>query len=194
MVYCANELDKPSLLTADKLRHRTSTLFDSLDLPSEKREAFFRHMGYSESINRDVHQCPLALKEITEVGSFLDALYKGDTNISQRTQNEGEEIIEISHTGVETHVPENPEERRDTSKRMNKVDRIDTDEEPRQKIRRYRKWSQCDTAKVTAYFRTFIDDIDNLTTPRESLPSKKNVEDFLLKTLFSMMKIFLTMS
>ena len=68
--------------------------------------------------------------------------------ICQRTQNEGEEIIETSHTGVETHVPENPEERRDTSKRMNKVDRIDTDEEPRQKIRRYRKWSECDTAKL----------------------------------------------
>ena len=105
-------------------------------------------MGYSESINRDVYECLLALKEITEVGSFLNALDKGDTNISQRTQNEGEEIIETSHTGVETHVPENPEERRDTSKRMNKVDRIDTDEEPRQKKRRYRKWSQCDTAKL----------------------------------------------
>ena len=178
-----NELDNPSLLTADKLRHRTSTLFASLDLPREKREAFFRHMGHSESINRDVYQCPLALKEITEVGSFLNALDKGDPNISHRTQNEGEEIIETSHTGMETHVPENPEERRDTSKPMNKVDRIDTDEEPRQKIRRYRKWSQCDTAKVTAYFRTFIDDIDNLTKSRGSLPSKKNVEDFLLKNI-----------
>ena len=38
-------------------------------------------------------------------------------------------------------------------------------------------------SKVTAYFRTFIDDIDNLTIPRESLPSKKNVEDFLLKNI-----------
>ena len=176
-----NELDKPSLLTADKFRHRASTLFASLDVPREQREAFFRHMGHTESINRDVYQSPMALKEITEVGSFFNTLDKEGNKICQRTQNQGEEIIETSHTGVETHVPETPEEQQDASTRRNKVNRIDTDEKPKQKIRRYRKWSQGDAAKVAAYFTTFIDDTENLTTSKGSLPSKKSVEEFLEK-------------
>ena len=83
---------------------------------------------------------------------------------------------------METHVPENPEEQQDASTRRNKHRiNLDTDEKPTQKIRRYRKWSQGDAAKVAAYFATFIDDTENLTTSKGSLPSKKSVEEFVEK-------------
>jgi hypothetical protein len=41
-------LDRPDLLIADRFRHRASTLFAMMDVPEDKREAFYRHMGHSE--------------------------------------------------------------------------------------------------------------------------------------------------
>ena len=53
-------LEKPDLLIADKFRHRLSTLYAVLELPANEREAFYRHMGHSEAMNKHVYQCPLA--------------------------------------------------------------------------------------------------------------------------------------
>lgn len=44
-------LKQPNLLTADRFRHRRSTCFALLEMPQDKREVFYRHMGHSESIN-----------------------------------------------------------------------------------------------------------------------------------------------
>ena len=67
-------LERPELLIADKFKHRASTLFALTEVPEEKRHAFYKHMGHSQQINRDVYQCPLAVKEVTQVGKFLDTL------------------------------------------------------------------------------------------------------------------------
>ncbi|GFO11656.1 histone-lysine N-methyltransferase setd8-a [Plakobranchus ocellatus] len=71
VVYSCPNLQQPHLLIADKLRHRVSTLFAQLDLPAENREMFYRHMGHSEAINKNVYQCPQTVNEITRVGRFL---------------------------------------------------------------------------------------------------------------------------
>ncbi|XP_070191676.1 uncharacterized protein [Littorina saxatilis] len=68
-------LCKPQLLIADKFRHRASTLFSLQDVQdTSTREAFYRHMGHSEVINKTVYQCPLAIRELTAVGGFLQCL------------------------------------------------------------------------------------------------------------------------
>ncbi|KAK7487420.1 hypothetical protein BaRGS_00021382, partial [Batillaria attramentaria] len=69
-----DRLKKPNLLIADKFRHRASTLFALLDLPEQERESWYRHMGHSAAINKDVYQCPLAITEMTRVGGFLSKL------------------------------------------------------------------------------------------------------------------------
>ena len=66
-----DKLEKPELLIADKFRQRASTLFALLDLPSERRESFYRHMGHSETMNKNVYQCPLAIMELVEVGGLI---------------------------------------------------------------------------------------------------------------------------
>ena len=68
-------LEKPDLLIADKFRHRLSTLYAVLELPANEREAFYRHMGHSEAINKHVYKCPLAIGEIVNVGGFLKAVH-----------------------------------------------------------------------------------------------------------------------
>ena len=69
-----NQLKRPNLLIADKFRHRASTLYALLDVAEHEREPFFRHMGHSAEINRNVYQCPLAVTEITKVGGFLASI------------------------------------------------------------------------------------------------------------------------
>ena len=69
-------LQKPRLLIADKFRHRVSTIFALQELPTEKREMFYKHMGHTEAINRNVYQCPTAITEITEIANFLSQIDK----------------------------------------------------------------------------------------------------------------------
>ena len=68
------DLEKPKLLIADKFRHRASTLFAILDIPEQNRETFYRHMGHSAEINKTIYQCPTAIREVTEVGYFLNSM------------------------------------------------------------------------------------------------------------------------
>ncbi|XP_063419444.1 uncharacterized protein LOC134702479, partial [Mytilus trossulus] len=58
-------------INATQMRHYMSTVFANLDVPETDRQAFYRHMGHSEEINKNVYQCPLAVQEITKVGKFL---------------------------------------------------------------------------------------------------------------------------
>lgn len=63
-----------SSVTATRMRHRASTIYASMDVPARQREAFFSHMGHSDSINRDVYQCPLAIQEVTQVGKYFASI------------------------------------------------------------------------------------------------------------------------
>ncbi|KAK3800728.1 hypothetical protein RRG08_003133 [Elysia crispata] len=62
------KLEKPELLAADKFRQRISTLYAVLELPSYEREIFYRHIGHSGEINKNVYQCPFSIGEIVKVG------------------------------------------------------------------------------------------------------------------------------
>jgi len=74
-------LRQPQLLIADKFRHRASTIFALQDVPAGQRGTFYRYMGHSEQINEEVYQCPLAIREITQVGGFLHSLDTHGKNI-----------------------------------------------------------------------------------------------------------------
>ncbi len=63
-----------NLITATRYRHRASTYYALLDTTEEKRRVFYRHMGHGEPVNRDVYQCPLAIREITTVGPYLESI------------------------------------------------------------------------------------------------------------------------
>ena len=45
-------LENRSKLNATKNRHRVSTLYSALDLPTEKRDSFYDHMGHTGEMNK----------------------------------------------------------------------------------------------------------------------------------------------
>ena len=105
-------LERPELLIADKFRHRASTLFALTEVPEEKRHAFYKHMGHSQQINRDVYQCPLAVKEVTQVSTFLDTLDQethetSETHTLDQETHETSEthtLDQVTHENSETHT------------------------------------------------------------------------------------------
>lgn len=64
----------PQRMTATKMRHRISTLYAAMDIPSQDGELFCKHMGHSLQVNENVYQVPLAVAEINSVGSRLAQL------------------------------------------------------------------------------------------------------------------------
>ena len=52
-------------------------MYAAFDLPESKRALFFKHMGHSGQINEDIYQAPLAIQEVTHVGSVLHHIDTG---------------------------------------------------------------------------------------------------------------------
>ena len=89
-------MKKTHLLIADKYRHRASTLFAILDVPQHQRHVFYKHMGHSESINQNVYQCPLAIQEIPQIGSFFDNIDNQNLSPEIRDTNDNIEPSSVS--------------------------------------------------------------------------------------------------
>jgi hypothetical protein len=69
---CAKvRMEKPELVTWTNNRHRVSTIYAGLDISESDRDLFYKHMGHSAQMNRDVYQAPLALSSVTSVGKRL---------------------------------------------------------------------------------------------------------------------------
>jgi hypothetical protein len=68
------EVDDPQKITANKFRHRVSTLYAMLDVSEADRELFYAHMGHSAKINANIYQAPLAESELLRVGNHLMAM------------------------------------------------------------------------------------------------------------------------
>ena len=88
--YVASEANVRNNVCATAMRHCASTLYASLDISSEKREAFYRHMGHSSDINKNVYQCPITPQEITRVGicfADIDGLTVSSKCASSHTVN-----------------------------------------------------------------------------------------------------------
>ncbi|XP_030848126.1 uncharacterized protein LOC105437122 isoform X3 [Strongylocentrotus purpuratus] len=64
-------------INATKNRHRVSTMYAAFELPEAKRALFFKHMGHSGMINENIYQTPLAIQEVTQVGSILQHIDSG---------------------------------------------------------------------------------------------------------------------
>lgn len=65
------KLIEPDKIKATSNRHRISTMFAALDIPSNDRSLFFKHMGHAPEINEHVYQNPLAIREVVSVGKSL---------------------------------------------------------------------------------------------------------------------------
>ena len=74
---CCQMAELDISITATQMRHYVATLYAGLEIPDDERKRFYEHMGHTESINKDVYQSPLAIKEVTQVGRFLDQLDRG---------------------------------------------------------------------------------------------------------------------
>lgn len=62
------DLSHPELLNATNNRHRVSTKYAAFDLPEHERHLFYKHMGHSAEMNKNIYQTPLAIMGITKVG------------------------------------------------------------------------------------------------------------------------------
>ncbi|XP_052063070.1 uncharacterized protein LOC127702809 [Mytilus californianus] len=87
-------------INATQMRHYMSTVFANLDVPETDRQAFYRHMGHSEEINKHVYQCPLAVQEITKVGKFFYLMdkdgikaYPDSQSLPAKMQNADQEDV-----------------------------------------------------------------------------------------------------
>jgi len=58
-------------MTATKMRRRISTLYAGLDVSENDRELFYRHVGHSREINKNMNQTQLAEAKILCVGDKL---------------------------------------------------------------------------------------------------------------------------
>ncbi|CAC5415321.1 unnamed protein product [Mytilus coruscus] len=75
------------------MRHYMSTIFANLEVTDATREAFYRHMGHSEEVNKHVYQCPLAIQEITKVGKFFYQFDLDSGNITAEEQPISQEDV-----------------------------------------------------------------------------------------------------
>ena len=139
--------ERPKLLIAVKYRHRASTLFALTEVPEEKRHAFYKHMGHSQQINRDVYHCLLAVKEVTKVGKFLDTLDQNSD--TPETHTDETESTEGSYDGTELPTADFPQENacsnissRDNLEMATSKKNITTNATKSTKTRRYVPWKE----------------------------------------------------
>ena len=57
------ELEKPDLLRATKIRHTKSNYVGTMELDANVMDRFFDHMGHDPSINKQVYRAPPAIDE-----------------------------------------------------------------------------------------------------------------------------------
>lgn len=201
----ASELEKPELLIADKFRHRLSTMYALLDLPPSEREAFYRHTGQSEAINKHVYQCPLSISEVVNVGGFLKGVDDpaSETSTSSHGISSSAEVNNDSFQSVEDDLTFQQSTSRSESVSFTEainddelyqeeglpdvcVEMIENSEIPKEKKnetsksnRRYFKWSNKDAELVKHYFKDHI--IDRSQGAKGSLPGKSAILNFLKK-------------
>ncbi len=194
-------LKRPQLLIADKFRHRVSTIFANLEVPEEQRQLFYSHMGHSEQMNKNVYQCPLAIREVTQVGKFL--LNNIDNNSCVHTSRSigvNSSLVISNANEAERNEPETEMNDNETEvtigdevAQINKVSTVEnhvqdnvgcpdkcaqsghTPVNSKAKSRPYTKWVEEESKLIKRYFKEYITD----TTNKGRLPGKKEVLKFL---------------
>ena len=87
-----------------------STVFSSMDISRNDREYIYKHLGHSEQINKNVYQCPMAVKEITVVGKKLLDI---DLNTNKDVETNELDINENEIDELDTDEDENGENNED---------------------------------------------------------------------------------
>ncbi len=72
------DMEQPELVNWTNNRHRVSTIYAGLDVSEKDRDLFYKHMGHSAEMNRNVYQAPLALSSVTRVGKNLLEIEGGE--------------------------------------------------------------------------------------------------------------------
>ena len=186
----SSSLKSPHLLIADKFRHRMSTLYALLDVNESEREAFYSHMGHSAEMNKNVYQCPAALREVTKVGAFLrnvDEQNNAHTSFSEVQSSEANETQTVipCYESNSSDLPQdvvNGQPQDEIEEGTESSPRSCRTEGPRKSgrvPRKYTKLSTEDTLKVKNFFRSYI--TTGVNVSQGSLPSKKTVLEFLSK-------------
>ena len=172
------------------------------EIPEDQRAAFYKHMGHTENVNKEVYQCPLGIKEVTQVGRFetLDencetvdcSIPNTRSEAEQETSSgdiqETEETHEIvnstsitfTDTGKESNTTNvaNPEGKKGSIAARRYVNANPEGKKGSNKGRRYVKWDDKDYEIVKNYFKQFIEDI-SASGVKGSLPSKAQLLHFL---------------
>ena len=179
--------NQPNHLIADKFRHRVSTLYAQLELPTEQRDIFYRHMGHSETINKNVYQCPLAVQEVTQVGKFPINNNGRGSLVQTNTDQVGTSYVR--QTCETNNLTEEVTAQEDVCQNVSQSDEMTLEEDAGRNelaqraesvsktARTYTRWTEEDCALIKTHFKHYITDTSN----HGRLPGKKEVLAFLEK-------------
>ncbi|XP_077975230.1 uncharacterized protein LOC120333198 [Styela clava] len=166
-----------SHITATAMRHRALTLYASLEIPEDQRLVFFKHMGHTEDINKNVYQCPLGIQEVTKVGSYFASLDGMQVKGTEEPDITGDLEEGKSVEGESSAVSQTPGVEDDS---MPSGLGLNTEFEmchdmpstsTKRRKRRYVRWSSSDTAASLTHFKSCIEDTSGENNTG-SLPGK----------------------
>ena len=160
-------------------------------------------MGHTENVNKEVYQCPIAIKEVTHVGRFFEALDENCETVdcsNPNTRSEAEQetssgdiqeteetheivnstSITFTDTGKESNTTNvaNSEGKKGSNAARRYVNANPEGKKGSNTGRRYVKWDDKDYEIVKNYFKQFIEDI-SASGVKGSLPSKAQLLHFL---------------
>ncbi|XP_065680452.1 uncharacterized protein LOC124806761 [Hydra vulgaris] len=95
-------LKKTENFNATKNRHRLSSIFATLDLSTQDRDLWFKHIGHSEETNKSTYQIPLGMLDIVKVRKRLMNIELGtsaSTFIPSESQNECQKSTDTRYGG-----------------------------------------------------------------------------------------------
>ncbi|XP_048247628.1 uncharacterized protein LOC124124735 isoform X1 [Haliotis rufescens] len=158
----------PELLTASKQRHRISTIYASLEVPTSDREYFYKHMGHSKGVNEGVYQYPLPIQEVTKVGKHLLQIDQGDAPLATESGIQSQpDMVAIAEQQEEDAHDVNTGSLCLTSPGL-------VEKNPRDFDTKRFKWTEANTRLIRDTFKEWI-----CLPSGNSLPNRKTVLAYL---------------
>jgi integrase len=81
-------------ITATDMRHRASEEYSLLDCTEAEKKTWYDHMGHSAQVSTMVYACPAGIREVVQVGAFLNKL-------DQTTKDHGKKRLNFNRW----HIP-----------------------------------------------------------------------------------------
>jgi len=154
------------------MRHLAGTLYAALDIPEEKRSAFYKHMGHSQIVIESIYQTPTTEADVGSELEKFGALPSTDEASSAPATDFMEENVQNNNIAahVSSSVCSVPKQSCNESSKLliNNTGSLSR----KRKITRGR-WSSRDTELVVKYFSAWIADLE-----LSSSPYKKDILKF----------------